>query len=725
MEGSVYSAEIGLELTVALTLFALAATLLTSPRRTAAHWTLAAFLLAVGLNYAGIALAFWTGRLEWAQAAYVGLAVDPLLLLLFVVRHPYPRRPRGLGLTVAALVLAAVFTSFVALAAPDRLVAGFTKASTRAPARLVPLAAMTVSYGLSFSYAVAATARAPSLGLARRAAWTLAAVGIATVPRLGLLPTDVAVPGWQLFLGPGPWTAGQALVGTLVTLAINGSIIAAVLGVAYVAAARGPTPGARLVRGALAFVGLFAGCLLTLSLVLALWYRVVGSVPSFGQSLGYAPRWILFGVILVHGLLAHEVLEVRRGLDRVAPWVGGLVAGAGVVLIGAGITSLPLAITLGVAFVVPATYGARGFLRTLRALQGVPDSSRPRFELYRASLEHAWARGPPPQAVRRRLDAERARLGLSLDEALALEHVVSSSATPDAAPLAPGDEPVPGLVVETLLGEGSRGRVWRAVRLPAGGRVVVKEFRRDAFADGPSARDRIRREVDSLAGLRHPNIPRMLDAHFVAGRCLLIREDVDGWPLSQELRRGPLPSDEVERLARQLLDAFRVLHARGIVHRDLKPDNVLVNAGGHVWLTDFDVADTRRTTPEATATRFEAVGGFAGSLAYMAPEQARGRETGPSADLYALGLLLYEALTGRRALQLRGLDPFAALEAVVRPDIDWKRLPPRWRKILRRALDVSPARRYRNADAFAKALDAPLPRASEAGRRARGKARKR
>jgi hypothetical protein len=208
-------------------------------------------------------------------------------------------------------------------------------------------------------------------------------------------------------------------------------------------------------------------------------------------------------------------------------------------------------------------------------------------------------------------------------------------AHPGAAPAVVGGRYVLG----ELLGAGSSAEVHRAADRISGRSFAVK-----LFHAGASVHDRRRqqREMRALAQLHHPGLVALHDGGVEAGRPFLVTDLVEGPTLAEVIANGPLPADDVRRIGTALADALAHVHRSGIVHRDLKPANVLLAPDGRPRLTDFGIARA------IDATAVTGTGFVVGTAAYLAPEQVCGERVGPAADVYALGLVLLEALTGRR-----------------------------------------------------------------------------
>jgi serine/threonine protein kinase len=189
-----------------------------------------------------------------------------------------------------------------------------------------------------------------------------------------------------------------------------------------------------------------------------------------------------------------------------------------------------------------------------------------------------------------------------------------------------------------LLGQGGMAEVRRADDLVAGGEVAVKLLRR--LPDGAPWSTR---EIHALERLDHPSLVRLRDHGVDHDVPYLVLDLVEGSSLADVLVHGPLDSRRAATVIAQVADGLAHAHARGVTHRDVKPGNILIERNGRARLADFGIARILDATPTTGA------GFVIGTAAYLAPEQVRGERVGPAADVHALGLVLLECLTGRRA----------------------------------------------------------------------------
>jgi serine/threonine-protein kinase len=278
----------------------------------------------------------------------------------------------------------------------------------------------------------------------------------------------------------------------------------------------------------------------------------------------------------------------------------------------------------------------------------------------------------------------------------------------------PGDTVGPYRVSEKL-GEGGMGAVFRArdTRL---GRDVALKLLPDGFSLEPDRVARFAREAQVLASLNHPNVATIYGLEQLDRHQVIVMELVDGDTLEARLARGPLSVEDARRVGIQIAEALDAAHERGIVHRDLKPSNVIVRPDGTVKVLDFGLAKTQEVAslgsapsilPTVTGAPVTHAGIVLGTAPYMSPEQARGVAVDRRTDIWALGCLLYESITGSRAFPGPTLSDTIAL--VLKGDPDWSRIPTATPSsltaLIRRCLRKEPRQRIQSAGEVRLALE--------------------
>ena len=254
--------------------------------------------------------------------------------------------------------------------------------------------------------------------------------------------------------------------------------------------------------------------------------------------------------------------------------------------------------------------------------------------------------------------------------------------------------------IERKIGSGGMAEVYLAEDTELEREVAIKILH-DRFAQDKEFVERFRREAQSAAGLQHPNVVSIFDRGEFKDTYFIAMEYVDG-PQLKQLVKGGMGTEDAINFTRQILNAARFAHRKGIVHRDLKPQNVLIDDEGRARVADFGIA--RAGSSDITGT-----GSVMGTAQYLSPEQAQGKETTAKSDLYSIGVILYEALTGRVpfdgdsavAVALKQVSETPRRPSAVNPDV-----PPALDAVVMRALAKDPEARFKDADAFIKALDA-------------------
>jgi serine/threonine-protein kinase len=248
--------------------------------------------------------------------------------------------------------------------------------------------------------------------------------------------------------------------------------------------------------------------------------------------------------------------------------------------------------------------------------------------------------------------------------------------------------------IERKLGAGGMADVYLAEDQELGRRVAIKILN-SRHGNDDQFIERFRREAKNAAALNHPNIVSIYDRGEAEDTYYIAMEFLDGRTLKELIiGRGAAPINVAIEYARQILSALRFAHRHGIVHRDIKPHNVLVDGEGRVKVTDFGIA--RAGTSQMTET-----GSIVGTAQYLSPEQAKGGEVDPRSDLYSLGVVLYELLTGKTPfdgetpveIAMKHLSTAPKPPSKLRPDV-----PPELDMVVMRALAKNPDERYQSAD---------------------------
>ena len=204
--------------------------------------------------------------------------------------------------------------------------------------------------------------------------------------------------------------------------------------------------------------------------------------------------------------------------------------------------------------------------------------------------------------------------------------------------------------LQSLLGAGGMGEVYRARDLRLERDVAVKILPEHLAQDAEALR-RFEREAKAVAALSHPNITAIFDFGTEAGVSYAVMELLEGETLRARLQRGALPWREAVELASAMADGLAAAHAKGIIHRDLKPENIFLTADGQVKILDFGIARVKLPVTAESATRANTKtrpGTVLGTIGYMSPEQVRGEEADAPSDIFALGCVLYEMVSGQR-----------------------------------------------------------------------------
>ena len=278
----------------------------------------------------------------------------------------------------------------------------------------------------------------------------------------------------------------------------------------------------------------------------------------------------------------------------------------------------------------------------------------------------------------------------------------------------------------SAVGAGGMGEVYRARDTRLGRDVAIKVLPESFALDAERLR-RFEQEARTVAALNHPNILAVFDIGQHLGSPYMVCELLEGETLRQKMGEGPIPQRRAVDYALQIAEGLAAAHDKGVVHRDLKPENVFVTKDGRVKALDFGLAKVARLEMDGAeagqgATATVAVqtmpGMVLGTAGYMSPEQVRGKEVDARADIFALGAILYEMLSGRRAF--KGDSSIETMNAILKddpPELETEKLKisPGLERIVRRCLEKEPARRFHSARDVGFALEAISSTSSGSG----------
>jgi serine/threonine protein kinase len=407
----------------------------------------------------------------------------------------------------------------------------------------------------------------------------------------------------------------------------------------------------------------------------------------------YVEILLAAGDVATAGAGAEELSEIARDLD--SPFLRSLSAQArGAVLLAEG--------------------NARASLAALKeAAAGWRDLEVP----YEAARVHvlvglACRQVGDEETAKMEFDAAR-RIFQELGAAPDLERVeeLSQTAAPVAAipivrrepfTLGPGARLGPYEILASVAA-GGMGEVFRARDTRLGREVAIKILTA-AHAGDPDSVRRFEKEARAVASLSHPNVVPLFDVGEQDGIRYAVSEYVEGETLRARLKRAPLPPTEAVEIAAQIAEGLSAAHQKGLVHRDIKPENVILAHARFARILDFGLAKRSAalaglsvSEQEATQSAFLTEPGIiAGTIGYMSPEQVRGEPVDGRSDIFSLGVVLWEMLTGRRPF--RGDSPVETLSAILReeppPDPVFAELPSEFERILRRSLQKRPEDRY-------------------------------
>lgn len=636
-------------------------------------------------------------------------------LVAFADLFPSQRAPFGTQpVAIAGLALPAAVAAVVLFVEPSLLLDGVEPLPgggfTFVWGPLLPFLVTAPFYG-GFSYALYAmmdrleTAATPTER--KQVSFVLAALGFYLAYAAPTLLVAFAGP-WLGLEGVPEAAGAEALVISAVLLGALAILLLVGLRL-YRRVREGPYPvqrEARLALGALASAGAAAAVVIVLNHGFGAGLRPLGLFRSGSVAL------------IVYGIVRYQLFDLDLRAKRWAAQASAALAVVGLVAaVWQGLEHVDLSGSLRAA--TTGLVGALALLPTLHVSYRVADRIAPgisregdhlylrKLEVYRAAVEDRLVDDEPVEPDSEGLARLRDRLGLTDRDHGVVVTLASSGAEPrEVEPdLRPGRTAFGKYELEAVLDTGSFGRALLARDTMLGRRVVIKELLAK-WRESDAVVQRFLQEARIAGQLNHPNIVSVYDVEQHGGDYYIVMEHVPGGSLAERIGDGRLPLDRSLDVALDVLDGLQAAHQEGVVHRDVKPANILLGERGEAKLTDFGIANLTREGPDQTLTGLDGDNSPAGTPQYMAPEQAAGEATDERADLYAVGAVLYRALTGRPHVDLQGLDGQRARDRVAQgpqpPPVD--ELPEALAPVVERALAPDPSDRFASAAAFREAL---------------------
>ncbi|MCA1812483.1 MAG: serine/threonine protein kinase [Halobacteriales archaeon] len=688
-------------ITAAVALMLLAA----GPRRNWNQW-LAFFLVLVSGNFLmtgldqlalTVQLPVSIGVVHGLGAAF--LALDPPVLVYFV--SLFPRRTLFAEHPWGAPLLFGPGVVFLAAEVAGRGLSGGTQPFQLDPLRLAFFAYAMLCYAYAIFRLMDNLLTEPSTIMAQQTRVVTLGVLVAILPRIALAFSDAPLGALLDYV----WRYADDH--TFLELALRLVILAALfLAIRHRVEHRPATEARRDdARSVLRVAGsafLAFGLLWTVGRVPVALARAGWGVPdvlaAFGlavdQAFIFSIRWFAFSAAIIVGIVRYDVLAVDARVTRVA-LVAVLGTGLFVAVAAVGSAFGPwAAAAAALAFAAAAGGLAVSRAATQRRRSGAYLHERG-IEVYRALLAARVANGQPVDRTEPEVERTRQQLAISGREH---DTLVAIARAEDPRTTRRTDEAEGRYTIVRRLGSGGFSTVHLAFDNTTGQHVVLKRIRAD-LAGPRGARASSLRELEVARRVAHRNLVVVHDVVPIDDGAMVVMEFAEGGSVRERIdRERPVHPAEARRLLRDCLAGLAALHDAGIVHGDLKPENILLGAHGEAKLADFGLA---RATPRGrTLVQHGATLSGLGTLGYMAPELVAGGSPTPASDVYALGVVAREMLTGRPAT---GAGPPAT-----------GTVPAPWERFLARCLAEDPWKRFRSAEEMLGALDRLAERARPA-----------